>query len=688
MKGVKGFAFKALGALVLVFVLCGYSCKGKVKPESLLTPSSVGPVAIPQEEMPNMDNPTQCLTNENGIRQKAIITRRGVSCSQEPGGVEDGFDLDYFHSYFVFETVEVNGIIYYRVGITPRRANIKGWVSGAKVQLWDTAIGARYARPESDDPEKKVSQILPPLYVYGEKEDSIKAIKSESVEPIAQTLYDYKYKTQMAWPITKKEEFPFQGKTYEVFQIAFLSEYPQGGDINAPPPVITPTVVRTEKQKQVKEGVKTIDVVFVIDTTLSTTPYIEAVKETIRKIMNSLNGISAGSFKPDIAFGLVEYRDFVDGLYFNDNGAQKVYRLFQLTKDAQAFLNRINIVKSAGKSSEGWQEAVLDGLKAGLMEISWSNDYSERILILIGDNSGHSSDSPEIKTGSKSPNNISVGDITVLASRNRATIFSLLVKNQAEAAEVARHLNQFTEFAEKTGGKCFPLEVVGEMVGLVSNRIIDPKIQEAEIGTEVVTAKLRGSSESAIKEKVGEKQYVEVMKWLSKRNITDRDLKPGEIFFSTGWVVSEAGGVKILAKEAYMARSELNLLLTNLQSLKDFLANPKASVSLIAAAYFPRVRENMPNVVRENMPNFLGEEISLPMNVWLQIKGIPLSEYSILKFNKSILEQMPEETRRTIKQRITTQCLPALMNDYNDFIRFSNQDDINSFGWVREKYLP
>ena len=679
MKSVRGLTFKAIGAAVFVFVLCGYSCQKKASQDP--PPQNAPAVtATPQADMPNMDNPTQCLTNESGIRQKVIITRRGVSCSQEPGGVEDGFDLEYFHSYFVFETRELNGTTYYQVGITPRRANVKGWVSGSKVQSWDTAIGARYARADKDDPDNKSGQILPPLYVYENQIDVIKSIKNEPVEPIAQTLYDYKYKTQMAWPIVKKEEFAFQGKTYEVFQIAFLSEYQQGNNVSAPPPPTTQTVVVKEKIKQIKEGVKSIDVVFVIDTTLSTTPYIDAVKETIRLIMNNLNKVNVSSFKPEISFGLVEYRDFVDGIYFTDNNEEKVYRIFQLTKDIQAFLNRINVVRSAEIPSKGMQEAVLDGLNGALTEIKWSNDYSERVLVLIGDNSGHSAEAPENPTGSKSPNNLLVSDITGLANHNQATIYSLLVRNQANANEVARHRAQFTEFAEKTGGKCFPLEAADEVVSLVSNCIISPKSQEVEIRTEVVTAKLRGSSEPAIKEKIGEKQYVEVMKWLSKHNITDRDLHPGDIFFSTGWVVSEAGGVKVLSKEAYMARSELNLLLTNLQSLKDFLADPKASASLVSAAFFPRVRENM--------PNFLGEEISLPMNVWLQIKGIPLSEYSILKFNKSTLEQMPEETRRTIRQRITTQCLPALMNDYNDLIRFPNQDDVNSFGWTREKYLP
>ena len=114
----------------------------------------------------------------------------------------------------------------------------------------------------------------------------------------------------------------------------------------------------------------------------------------------------------------------------------------------ERFRSNVKNVHAGSVSSEDCSEAVKDGLKAGLEEIKWRGQrglVSLRIMVLIGDNSGHE------PGHTKNPKNISEDSLVKTATRKgmHVNIFSLFCKGPGTADERNRHAAQFKSIAEK-----------------------------------------------------------------------------------------------------------------------------------------------------------------------------------------------------------------------------------------------
>jgi len=638
---------------------------------------------------------TEPLVNEFGISRKVVMRRAGIRPSIEPGGIQDGNELRYFQPYFVFQEKQIDGLKYYQIGSIPKRVSIMGWVSINDAQLWDTRIGLRYAR-QSEKEENRSKSPLPPLYVFGTAEELTAAMEGKAVEPIAKTSYSYEFKTLMPWPIVSKKTIQVNGRDTEIYEIAFLGSHKAGADISHEPEntaqvIFKPETERKELAAQVKSGVSKLDVVFVIDTTMSMQDEIDNAKEAVRMVTA---GLKEAAFKPDLAFGLVEYRDYVDGVKFSDN---KVVRSYGLTTKVIDFLNYIgNQVREARVSSEEWSETVLEGIMAALNpeEINGnSNNWwrgeglSERIIILIGDNSAHLLDSP------KNPFGLTMGQLAGVAreEKRHVTIFSLLAGNNGPEPEIALHREQFTAIAEKTGGKCYPLDQAREIIPLVekivaggtqaaSDRFI--ATQNVELGRFDPT---RIIAKPAATLTTDERKIVEVMEFLkSAAGINLADLAPGQTAFATGWVSPESANMPILEKETYLAKDELSHLIGDLLAINRFLTSrPEAMEALIAEVIDARAEGHS-----QAIKSFLrGDEIDT-LDLVYKVNGIPVGPQSILNFTmQEIRAMMSEERRADISRQIEGVCVRSLTTDLGNQDRFPDPDPLN-FGWVREKFLP
>lgn len=131
-----------------------------------------------------------------------------------------------------------------------------------------------------------------------------------------------------------------------------------------------------------------IEVAFVLDATSSMGPYIEQARARIGQIAESL---AAGDPKPDVRFALVRYRDKGDA--FVTQGLPFTARL----SDMKGYLD-------ATQADGGGDipEAVLEGLKTGLVALSWTPKPASgaenvvRLMYLVGDAAAqHYADSPD-----------------------------------------------------------------------------------------------------------------------------------------------------------------------------------------------------------------------------------------------------------------------------------------------------
>ncbi len=114
---------------------------------------------------------------------------------------------------------------------------------------------------------------------------------------------------------------------------------------------------------------RTVDVVFVLDTTGSMSEEISALKGTIAEVVSSLRSQNA---RPRL--GLVEYKDVTDGY---------VTRLHQMTTDVEGFTERVANLDAAGGGDT--PEHVNAGLRVAVEQIRWNPESVARLAFLIGD---------------------------------------------------------------------------------------------------------------------------------------------------------------------------------------------------------------------------------------------------------------------------------------------------------------
>jgi Mg-chelatase subunit ChlD len=122
---------------------------------------------------------------------------------------------------------------------------------------------------------------------------------------------------------------------------------------------------------------KTLELVFVLDTTGSMGGLIEGAKQRIWGIVNEVMQTPA---RPDVRVGLVAYRD---------NGDQYVTQILPLTNDLDKVYTTLMDFRAGGGGD--WPENVRRALADGVRDAGWSRSSANvaQILFLVGDAPPH-----------------------------------------------------------------------------------------------------------------------------------------------------------------------------------------------------------------------------------------------------------------------------------------------------------
>lgn len=609
----------------------------------------------------------ECLVSPYGIRRKVLVTQQNVRCLSEPGGAAAaGPQLRFFMPYFVFDVFPPQGeIAFYHVGSTPQRASIIGWVSAAQVAAWDTRVGARYHRSPSGR--------TPPLLVYQNPEALEELVKNNATEqqPMARAAHDGA-RTFMPWPISEVRQYNHEGRVYELLRLNFLGEHQLGGSLQS-----DRTANKRGRQYtaaevgQFKRGVRMLDLVFCMDTTASTTPHIAAMRESVRAIASRLQELP---FQPDLSCGLVLYRDYVDAIMFDDGEQPSPVKFYPLETDLQAFLSNVERVEEAKYDSEEASEAVYDGMLTALTRPQWRGEgLAARVVVLIGDNSAHEAGH------AKNPANITSEQLLRIAradGERGIKIFSLCVDGQGDTQERQRHERQFRELARGAGGECFRLDEAVKVVDRVK-AILEAETAVVHTRSVVLDELAAGKTKDKIaaEKQLDVRQVAEVMEFLEGGGIDLERLKPGVPAFASGWCLAELDGVPLLDREAYIARAELDMLLSELNSLCVQLS-PNFGTLAFQKSLGSRI----------DPLSFFAERRPEPMDVFLMAQGVPCSQ-GLLKLTRSEIEHMSEERRAVLRERIARQVVPQLTNARNNDQYFTWLNELE-FGWVDESHLP
>ncbi|MDP2897435.1 MAG: vWA domain-containing protein [bacterium] len=195
--------------------------------------------------------------------------------------------------------------------------------------------------------------------------------------------------------------------------------------------VLSAPAVKTEEAASEAERPQ-VEVVFVLDTTGSMGGLIQAAKEKIWAIANTLASTKPA---PDIKMGLVGYRD---------RGDIYITKLTDLTDDLDAVYEQL--MGFAADGGGDTPESVNQALNEAVTKINWSKDgKAYRVIFLVGDCPPHMDYADDVK----------YSESCKAAATAGITINSIQCGNQGETQPI------WTDIANRAEGRYFRVEQSG-----------------------------------------------------------------------------------------------------------------------------------------------------------------------------------------------------------------------------------
>jgi serine/threonine-protein kinase PpkA len=345
-----------------------------------------------------------------------------------------------FSSYYVYtrpiekdgkDQKMVGGEGWYEVG-SDNRATILGWMRNEDVMEWKQTLCLEFEHPQGRNPVllfKERDTLLSDLIeaptdrrakearkLYSAIEDGKidDAFPVLSVEPkravdISTSFY--------LMPILDHEEIKLDAREGRLLRIAAATGAADGRGA---------TLVADEKFRETanvgseldnaKLDKLTIDLVYVMDLTLSMEPFVDATRDLIQKISGALD--RSGDLQGRIRFGFWGYRD--SGEIANIEFNTKNYT--PTLQSAAEFANTMTGVAVTRTDSVDFEEDVFAGVADAITRTPWSPN-ALRFIILIGD-------APSHELGHKwNSSGMDAVSLRELADVGRVSIFAMHLKD-------------------------------------------------------------------------------------------------------------------------------------------------------------------------------------------------------------------------------------------------------------------
>ena len=308
-----------------------------------------------------------------------VIVAPGAVLVTDPARPSETRVVPPFSSFYVYDRREDGSRRWVQVG-TDSNGGIDGWVDGDQVFDWNQTLTVAFR-----DPAKQGRVLL-----FGDR-DSLKKIVDENDAagyrklrsrvadgdvagtPVVAVQPDYNVDIRRNFylvPILDHEDVLVGGQQSRLLRVASV------------PLQDSALIVETYRT----------GIVFVIDSTISMKPYIDATRAVMERVYRSIDSEKLGN---RVSYGLVEYRDnteAVPGLGFVTRTAA------DLGGTGEEFLSRIRDVQPATVSSQGFNEDTYAGVQEALRAVDWS-DYYARFIVVITDAGPRDAGDPLSATG-------------------------------------------------------------------------------------------------------------------------------------------------------------------------------------------------------------------------------------------------------------------------------------------------
>ena len=283
---------------------------------------------------------------------------------------------------------------WYQVG-TAEHGPPFGYMQARDVLEWRQALVVSYTHPGLGGEERQ--RVL----MFEKKDNLTGIVDSEDLITKAVNIYERLGRNELAAGLISKEPERFvdinqtfyllpivqfdtvdiEGDEARILQLAAAMPRQRGPD------TLENSEFRSKSMQEPRLAEETvrdlgIDIVFVVDMTLSMQPYIDRTKQAIMEIARQM---TRKKVRQKIRFGLIGYRDDISGR----PGLEFISKNFtpELV-DVETFIDILGKEAQAAKvSSIGFAEEVFAGIEAGL-ESNWSEN-ALRFMIQVGDSSSH-----------------------------------------------------------------------------------------------------------------------------------------------------------------------------------------------------------------------------------------------------------------------------------------------------------
>ena len=320
------------------------------------------PVQKKDEQIPPI--PTICspllMDGKKSLYQRVLIKPNSHK-SITLGGLANQ-DITTFSRYYIYERKFINGVEWLNIGSNTRCEQGEqkgkgkdGWIEATKTIAWKQQLSLTFTNTATKDRGR--------AYFFKDKDVVIK--DSSSIQEHNPNIV-----------AVEPENYVDPNKN---FYLTPILDFSTQDDINLLKIATATLKPNTSSPADAKS--QDLAIVFVIDTTISMKPYIEQVKEAVRKVYERFHN---SPFRDHVKFGLVAFRsnikaapklEYVTKLFVNPTNPEE-------EKD---FINIVsNKVTEASVSSIKFDEDSYAGILAAINQIDWDK-FLGRNIVLITD---------------------------------------------------------------------------------------------------------------------------------------------------------------------------------------------------------------------------------------------------------------------------------------------------------------
>jgi serine/threonine-protein kinase PpkA len=400
-----------------------------------------------------------CIVSDSGLPLRVLV-KPDANIFDKPeasAGVVRG-NMEPFSVLYIQEALyceketgdAFNSPVWYKVGYS--QSETAGYMSANATVQWRNGMSLAYTNPGASERrrvimfnewnaidgfiEKATSGAMDVGKVYEgilsgkEIPPGVTAIESAKWIDVDRKIY--------LLPILQFEDLAqyYPEGDFRALQVAALSSKTKGGggtqcDLQAK------DAEQCLAEQRGSGEVGAIDIVWVIDMTLSMQPYIDAVATAVRSATNSIREQAGEEDK--VRFGLVGFRDDVEEAPWLEFVSKNFTPELLARKDFEALMGE-GMIKAAEKSTGDFPEEVFVGVREGARS-AW-REKSMKVVILIGDASSHALGHP------KNTANLSEDAVKALIGEQQIYLSAILLSNPDSAADSTVAEKQFMTLSQ------------------------------------------------------------------------------------------------------------------------------------------------------------------------------------------------------------------------------------------------